>query len=439
MISIFLQKNANIYDGKLLGLAIKLFIFLCCISICVDMLNGLFFFFGFSLPISLLTKFLIMLVSMFVLLKDKYIFSFVFLLIALFFIIALISEIDSGMLKITLAFANAFKIIYPFVILCTMFFLVSNSKVSRESLLRVMKLSFVFLIVGVFVGYIGVGNSTYVGEGDNGGVGTKGLFIAGNEVAACFLVLYSFFIFRLLFSRLIVVVFFILFGAFFSVTLATKAVILGYFIVTLFFLLWRLSYCKSKSKLNFLKGFFKLSILQLFVFIFIFSMMDYYHFLSFSILERLAHSYFTNGLVGLLFSNRDVFIVDLLSVSDLYSFKNILFGHGISYFDEISLKYSAEIDPFDIFIWYGSFALVVVFFLYFILLVYSFRIFVILKSPSAFSNFISNVLVFFLAFFMGHVWLSGMLSVIIATSNALAYVDLLKNKERFIKERELTV
>ncbi len=200
----------------------KFIIFLLSILVILDSLNG-YLIFEFSLSITPLIKMGLLVLMISMLLKKRIYTPLVNLLLLLFLnLFHLIAFQDSSGLFLGITWPLKFSLI-----LTTYYFIIYFIKTDNNALSeikRIILISFAVLSLNLLLGLLGFGYETYARQG----IGHKGLFKAGNEVAL--LIINLEFIILVYLIRAQRIVLYLLFSGIFlllSVILATKTAIIG--------------------------------------------------------------------------------------------------------------------------------------------------------------------------------------------------------------------
>lgn len=363
-------------------------------TIFTDQITGYFLLeHSVDIKISQLLKMVLMFFLIFRLVNNsKY-----YLLIPLFWLsIAIISALLSTQLVLsdtsnsTTSLADSNKILLLYLSFFYFYQLFSIEK-NYRFFLKYQKSVFVFfvyLILSVWVGFFGIGHSTY-GELN---YGFKGYYFSGNEFALLFFVTSTFVSLSLFRGRYFYLI------SFFSIITAfligTKSVMLGVLIMSSFLLYQR-------------KNIFFLG----FVFLFFLLLLSFFvSFLNISgnaLFDKFLWVLDNRGIQALLFSGREIYIVD--SFSYLYSLDVIyyLFGVPKGVIESGGIKSMVEIDWADVIMWFGLVGFYIVFFLSII------QFYILLYNKRY------NVLVFFflimgISSVTGHVIISALSAMMIS-------------------------
>lgn len=282
-------------------------------------------------------------------------------------------------------------------------------------------ISFLILLVNLILGVLGFGFASY-GASE---IGVKGFFYAGNEVSGLYIVFFGFILHRLwqkntkrwylIFSLLTLLS---------GLLIATKAAMIAGALL-IFFIplvndrnrLFNLTWLKVKLILPVL-------LLVIVLFFFLLPILE-----SAGILGRLLWFYEKKGIVGLLFSGRDEFIAEGIDAfHNTASFIQYIFGFGRTGLGLIT-KESMEVDPIDMFFWFGFVGISI----YSVLIILFFKVSyqATLRKDSIIGGyvFLVNIILVTVSLIAGHIFTSGMLGPFIGLINGMAYADLYCSKK----------
>lgn len=205
------------------------------------------------------------------------------------------------------------------------------------------------IVFNMALGRLGFGFSAYLPNDffDDLNLGTKGFFKATNEVSALLLVYTAYWLgYSWLWRRRWYPVVVVL-ALFCSSAMLTKTGNAGVLLLVLLVpLLACAQYWQTKTKLL-------MSVALMLIAGVIATIMMWPSIVA-HFPDKLWLSYQQNGLLGLLLSSRDLFVADNLSVAERhFSEWHRLLGIGTTGLDLYSSKSLAEIDPADLFIWFG--------------------------------------------------------------------------------------
>lgn len=143
------------------------------------------------------------------------------------------------------------------------------------------------------------------------------------------------------------------------------------------------------------------------------------------IYDKIMFFYDKDGLLGVLLSARDKYA---LIIWDIFynNFNSLLWftGVGGGGIEQFTYKFSAEIDSFDIYIWYGLVGLSVYLYTIFLPLIRVTQVFKLDGYPFAPTVLIISVVLFFVSQAAGHVVTSGMLGMIWGMVTARCLVNI---------------
>ncbi|PCI59014.1 MAG: hypothetical protein COB35_12260 [Gammaproteobacteria bacterium] len=129
------------------------------------------------------------------------------------------------------------------------------------------------------------------------------------------------------------------------------------------------------------------------------------------------------GVLGLLLSGRIEFSTQIIEAFMLFStWFEYAFGVGtIGMSDYFFSKYSSEVDPVDLFVYFGVIGSTIVYFTYYIMMLPAFSVF---RRSSFLSPIIVlvNMILLLLSFFSGHILNSGMLGLLWGVFNSLVFI-----------------
>ncbi|WP_394146933.1 O-antigen ligase family protein [Shewanella atlantica] len=267
---------------------------------------------------------------------------------------------------------------------------------------------------------LGMGQGTYNTGGGNT-AGSTGFIYAGNELGSTFLVIFGYALHKVWNDRpryLYLVLG--MFTIFCGLLVATKTTMLAALILVIMIPIANerqnlFRFTKFKAKLI-----VPLVIALVILVISLFEILD-----SIGLLGRFEYFYKQRGVIGIIWSNRDVFIAELMSIyMHQSSVIEQLFGQGIA----IGLKHSvgkgsAEVDFVDLLIWFGFIGLSLCLAFYSFLIGLSAKLTLRAKSIHAPAIFLINGLLFMLSALSGHIWISGTLGISVGVINGLLWYE----------------
>lgn len=364
------------------------FMFYC--TLLIDSITGFFLLSGANAIYSQFYKFiLIILICTRIRRRHQLIFLY-FLLLYVFFYYCYGAIIGMPNLQDTIMLFSKFSISI------LVYFYIKNALIQNNEL-TLCRLRNMFLInyIVVFINLIivpalGMGFRLYDGVNSS-----RGFFFAGNELAATFVILFSFLLLQCKtkkqYSLLLLLSLMIIFS------FPTKVAILGFLISIL--------YITSKKTL--FRLFFSLRNIVILIF---FIGIAYYYFSNSGLLERFQFFFEKNGWWFLL-SGRDAYVVEKISAFVNSSFLIKCFGLGTNQ--------TVEMDMFDVLLNFGYMGVIII---------YSFYIYFIWQaSKNQYLNFYARYvfrLLFclgFISFLAGHVIFSAMAGIFIGSVLALIY------------------
>ncbi|EIX4875194.1 O-antigen ligase family protein [Vibrio vulnificus] len=394
---------------------IEVFFFLMSLSIFVDLLNGAVSYFNIGAPISILYKVFILALCFAILMKNKLHIGLVYYSIIVYIVfLTLLNESEVNPKYLLLGISNSIKLIMPFIVCHAVYYLLKEVSLENRSKYyeRFLKWNFLFLFIGVSLGFLSIGNSTY-GDGE-AGIGTKGLFIAGNEVGACFILLFLALTLWKIERKSAYPFVLVLTGVVLAISISSKTTIIASMIVLAISLGWYSKFSNANI------------IVRTLLVVIIVSSFAYFVFLFFNdeneFIKRLLFKYSEGDLITVIWSGRNDFIFNLISIGN-FDAVTVLFGHGIGETASSIQKYSSEVDPFDVYYWYGVILLIVISTLHFLMVLKSrSRLSKLKESKNSivYSCYYVNVIMLFLAFLSGHIWFSGMLGVLWGAINGFS-------------------
>ena len=326
-------------------------------------------------------------------------------------------SLDTNGGKLSFLFQHILKVLSPLILF---YFLIDRLKRDTDffaRILAVIKINGFIFLSNMLAGYFGLGFSTY-GQGGENSVGSKGYFYAGNEISALLVVFCAFFVasayIRNRLNYALMSILYISIGFLVSTKTAILASVLLVFLIPALYEGRRIILLNNMTSII-----FSLSIMI----IFIQAVVIYEAFKNTPIYSRLFFIFENNGVVGLLFSARDMFIGELWSlfVGKSYVF-GIFLGHGISYYADFT-KYSVEMDMLDMFFWHGLTGVATLMIVFVYLTHWSWAHFANDRYPFARIVLVTNLMLLAISNLSGHIFTSGMLAFIWPCFAILSYYD----------------
>lgn len=306
---------------------------------------------------------------------------------------------DAGMLL---------KILSPLLAALYFYNLVQRDPVqARQALHQIMLFSFIIMLLNLLLGRLGYGFEAYLPNDylPDQNLGTKGFFKATNELSALLLVL-SGYLFASYWPQAKLKFALVLVGSLFCASsMLTKTGIAGVLLLAVFIPLlqskhyWQ-QYSRLIGMLSLLLG--VVLILSLWQLPFILQ--------TLGIGQKLQWVYQQQGLLGVILSSRDQYAIQNWQLAVTYfQHWHLLVGIGVSGLELYTAKPLAELDPVDLFIWYGGFGLGFFVLWFGFVLSQSYRSY--MKTPASVAAGILtiNAVLLLVACMAGHVLTSGML------------------------------
>lgn len=284
-----------------------------------------------------------------------------------------------------------------------------------------LKVGFAVLLVNLVLGVLGFGFSSYgnAAQGEEDAIGIKGFFYAGNEVSGVFVILYGVLLHLIWQKRKVIYLFFSLLTLLSGLLIATKAAM-----VAAILLVFSIPLVNERHKvLNLtplkLKIIAPVLILGLILAVALIPIFE-----STGMLNRFMWFYNKKGIIGIILSGRDEFVIQMLYVFERYAdFVDVVFGfskNGLGMFT----KSSMEIDPIDMYLWHGIAGLMVFLLNSIVFLRVSYLAARLKDSFWGPVVLIINILLISVSMIAGHIFTSGMLAPLFGLVNGLAYLDL---------------
>ncbi len=280
-------------------------------------------------------------------------------------------------------------------------------QLAKQALHQIMLFSFIILVLNLLLGRLGFGFEAYLPNDylPDQNLGTKGFFKATNELSALLLVLAGYLFARywptakLKFSLVLGI------SLFCASSMLTKTGIAGVLLLAVVIpLLQSKAYWQRYSRrigltLLVISAVVLFSLWQLPVIL-----------NALGIGQKLLWVYQQQGLLGVILSSRDQYAAQNWQLAvQYYNQWHLLIGIGVTGLDLYTAKPMAELDPVDLFIWYGGFGLAY-FALWFVgVLSQSYRSYLQAPVSVAAGVLVVNAVLLLVASMAGHVLTSGML------------------------------
>ena len=300
---------------------------------------------------------------------------------------------------------HAVKVVTPLVLF---FFLLDRYKRDTQLYLKLERVMFIncgIFLANIFLGWFGVGFSTYGGAVSATSIGVKGFFYAGNEISALMVVFAGFYLGRSYIQSKLKFIFVAVMWLCVGVLISTKTSILSavvlVFVIPLIYEGRRIFSFTSSPSLIFYTALITISF-QAFTL--------YQEFQETLLFGKLQFFFLKGGWLTVIFSGRDQFMLAMweyfLAAESVMS---MLIGNGVSYYAD-HIKYSVELDLFDMFFWHGVFGVVITLAIFLTMTWPSAAYFFKKSHPYARVVFSINLLLLVVSNFSGHVFTSGMLA-----------------------------
>ncbi len=379
------------------------FIWTICYSwLIIDSVNGYFWNLGVSLPISQGIKSLLLIVLSYKFLHNK---NFLFNFLLFLFLLAILF-ISSGIYYYP--FLGTLQHLSKLLLTICLFIYFRNCILTWKNdsfeykAFLVFKIGIIVLYANIFLGLLGIGFNTY----SYGEFGYKGFFASGNELGGLAVVLVPVLLYWAYFSLsrfyyLIVTFLSIAFGF----VLGTKAVII---IVIFFSCFIPYIYNENKNKLFYLL--LGISFALLLIVNSIFYLID-----SYEIPPSLLYKFDKGGLMLILLSARDQFVMEQWNVFSSSPIFQRLFGIGA----EVGNVDTVEMDFCDILFYYGFIGLLII-------LVSLISLFRLIKENLRNNELVrvikmSDIIMLLMAALAGHILFSSTAGLYIALFNSLIF------------------
>lgn len=411
--SVFHPQVRRKNGGRIPILEICIFI-LIFLSLPVDVLNGLFLNKGVNVVFPSIYKCFVLISLLFYLFinKNRWIFLLFFCLCLLVMpkVAFSITDRDYSYFFADLSYAIKFFMpIFYALFLLTLKKQSLNIHIYSKIVRRFFYFSCIIVLCNILVGFLGYGFSVY----RSANIGYKGLFFAGNELAAVFLALVGFILTDTYLNSKKSYIFISTIFLVFSIMVATKAAIFGTIFLSIFIPLNYLKDNKLFTKQILLL--FAASFPLLYIYKYGWILLD-----KFGYRQKIEWTMEKKGILGLVFSGRDQYFLEAWNnISIEWDISSLLFGFGKYNIERnILFKSSTEIDPMDVFLLFGVIGL----FFYFAFLCYI--IFGKFRKISTYGIGVhtTSILMIFLSIFSGHVSFSGMLGPVLGMLIGSAFI-----------------
>jgi len=394
----------------------------------VDALTGMIQYYGaFSLKFSLLFKLpLVLGMLIVILMKSRLVFSLILFSVLCLFIGPSYRFLSNPKVNFLVNdFSMIIKILTPFIVFyyCKIISNIFPNLLGKYGM-RALWFNFYAILFNLIIGALGFGYPSYAGTDGEAGIGVNGFYVAGNELSGCFVLLFGFVLhylwsFKKLYYYPMAVLCIIC-----AALIATKTAMFASLILTFGIPIFN-------ERENIFR-FTKLKV-KLFAPLFVVSGLLVYFILDFlqaiGLYDKVIWILQEKGILGLILSGRIEFSEQLITAfMSFATWFEYLFGIGtIGMSDYFVRKYSAEVDPVDMFVYFGILGS---------LIIYSFVCFMMLPALSLLKKdrylppiiVLVNIILIMLSFFSGHILNSGMLGLLWGMFNSLVFIEKAKKE-----------
>lgn len=391
----------------------------------IDMINGLMLRNDIILPITLGQLFKLIILA--VLFFRFFLFNFkdlvnsviLFLILLIPSLIQVVAQWDASFL-----FSDLVKVSKYLTTIVSFFFF--KDLIKRQGVIelnRVFKLvsfSYAVLAINILLKYVGLGYPMYRA----GNIGSKGFFYAGNETSALLIILTAILGYQIYLNidRWKYYAFMLL-SLFVGLTISSKTGVLGIVLLMVLIPLERPSLQFELKKLK------KLA-LTVIVFLPILVSGTWWALKQSSVYVRLSYYWDKLDLWTFLFSHRNVFFLDSLTVyKENYTTLEKWFGVGQARYELLNNNKIIEIDIADIFFAYGYTGLLLFVILIGFMMIQSWRFSEFKKYTYSKLVFLMLIILLGISSIAGHVFNSGMSAIFIGLLFSLMY----SNKDELVK------
>lgn len=327
-------------------------------------------------------------------------------------------------------FASVIKILMPLIVFL---YFASIYRLNSEFVEKWVKFglwsNFSILLTNLAVGAMGFGRPSYSLANEET-VGSNGYIYAANELGAALIVLLGYAL-HCVWNQyrkyyLVMVLLTLLCGVLVATKTAMLSAFLLVFLIPLFNerqVFFRFTWLKMKLLVPAL-----VFLITLVIFI-----ADFLK--SLGLYDKMMWVLSQKGIVGVIWSGRNEFSLELLSVyvNESTLFQQVFGQGGGGVAEHVGIKYSAEVDSVDTLVWFGFMGLVICLAMPFYFIRRAAKIFLNKNSLYAPCVLLINLLLLFLSQLSGHVWMSGTLGISLGLLNALLLLEgkrMIENKER---------
>ena len=327
-------------------------------------------------------------------------------------ILTLLRQADLSGFVYNLTFAS--KFLAPILVLC-FWCAVSNKPKSVESSRFVLWCLTGAVVFNSLLGAAGIGFHSY--GNPESGFGNPGLIFAANEYGALLIVIVGFVLNESWLKGVVTFLLAATLSLLVTIMVATKTALLGVVMLVTLVPLFN-----ERNNL-FRPTIIKVRILAFFLivcFVLTFFAMQFVSDIRF--FDRAVFFYEAGGISRLIFSGRDAMVGAMVSeFIDSGDPLHWVFGAPPSFFVAHAVKPSAEIDPFDLLVWFGPVSFMIVLTWIGIVLRLSWRALSKVNYREAPAVISVNIALLAAASIAGHVWTSGVVGVAWATLNSTVF------------------
>lgn len=403
----------------------RIIIFLLSFYLLIDSINGfLTLGVGLDIKLSVLYKSIILILIIITIVNRN---NFHLVVGISLFVVLITGEIVSISLDETTGNELGFIIQHTIKLITPLILFIYFHDLIRKNLLNIKKIEKVLIIncavflINIFLGIAGFGFSTY-GSTD---LGVKGFFRSGNEISMLMVVLSAFVLGKSYYISKKIYFFWVIVWIIVGFAVSTKTAMAANLLLVVLIPVM----VEGRALIDFTQKrsyFFSAFLVSFFVSIFI--LINW--FVKTDIYNRFVFVFNKQGLIGLILSDRDIYLANLL---DLFFYKdsvfNLLFGKGASFFAD-KAKFSTELDLPDVFLWQGIIGVLIVLYIFYRLTKQAVKGLTGSLYPYAPVVLVTNAMLFVISNMAGHVFTSGMLGFIWPCFCVLAFIrkDQLPNK-----------
>lgn len=394
----------------------NLILFILFPVVLIDIGNGILIENGIDLPLSISQLYKLIVIACMIivlLLLPKYVLYIGLIFFTLLF--PTLYQLTKNGFDFNLLFNDIIKISKYLTIPISFFFFksmfITNSENLNKRSFTWIIISYSFLSISLLLSIIGLGYPMY----EAGTIGTRGFFVAGNEISALLLVLYSIIAFNIWhkYSKLLYVLF-IAFNIYLGLLITSKTGIIGTLLIGVLIPI-------NLSKNRFTPKQLLISALTVLIII----PTTIYYIIRFisksSLMIRLEYFWNKLDIFTFIFSSRNIYLKDMIPIYlNHYDWVEKIIGKGQTQFEEFNNQSIIEIDSIDIYFAYGILGIVVLILSLYLLIVnsYKFRKY----SPYGKLSFLMIIMLLILSNLSGHILNSGIAGIFIGFLFSLFYL-----------------